>query len=168
MTCIISVFTLRTCVPCFSAAQTVQRVFNVATRGSRGTELASLGPLPRWLGWKLRRLPESTLSTEAKLSCANAATSFSAASAPRATFSAASKVCSSASSFFCVSLLRRPHTKQSRKASFQRVPNSVGSWSQMFRVSSERCDTLAFAFCSSVESVSFGDNQFFRTCEMIL
>ena len=73
--------------------------------------------------WKLRRLPESTLFTEAELSCENAATSFSAASAPRATFSAASKVCSSVSSFFCVSLLRRPQTKRSRKASFRWVPN---------------------------------------------
>ena len=41
----------------------------------------------------------------------------------RATFSAASKVCSSISSFFCVSLLQRPQKKRSRKASFRWLPN---------------------------------------------
>ena len=41
----------------------------------------------------------------------------------RATFSVASKVCSSVSSFFYVSLLRRPQTKRSRKASFRWLPN---------------------------------------------
>ena len=36
-----------------------------------------LGPLRSWVGCKLRRLRESTLLTEAELSCENAATSFS-------------------------------------------------------------------------------------------
>ena len=81
------------------------------------------GPLQRWEGGKLWRLPESTLLTEAELSCENAPTSFSAASVPRVTFSAASKVCSSVSSFFCVSLLWRPQTKRSRKASLRWVLN---------------------------------------------
>ena len=125
------------------------------------------GPLRRWVGWKLRRLPESTLLTEADLSCENAATSFSAASAPRANFSAASKVCSSVSSFFCVSLLRRPQTKRSRKASFRWVPN----WqveARCFRLaanavtlSPSRCVQLWNRYLSAITSF-FGAKWFFR------
>ena len=67
ITCVVSVFTLRTWLPCFSAAQTLRGVFNVATRG---IELASLARTLTTLGrLKLRRLPESTLLTEAELSC---------------------------------------------------------------------------------------------------
>ena len=105
--------TLRTCVPCFSAAQTVQRVFNVATRG---TELASLVRTLTTLGrvktstitrvdfvnrsWTILRERSNILfgsfGTEGDLQCC---------------------------SFFCVSLLPRPQTKRSRKASFRWVPN---------------------------------------------
>ena len=54
-TCVISVFTLRTWVPCFSAAQTLRGVFNVATRG---IELASLAITLTTLG----RLKTSTIN----------------------------------------------------------------------------------------------------------
>ena len=126
-----------------------------------------LGHLRLWVGWRLRRLPEPTLLTEAELSCENARTSFSAASAPRATFSAVSRVCSSVSSFFCVSLLRRPQTKRSRKASFRWVPN----WQVEARcfmlaanavtLSPSRCVQLWNLYISAITSL-FGAKWFFR------
>ena len=119
-----------------------------------------LGHLRLWVGWKRRRLPEPTLLTEAELSCENARTSFSAASAPRATFSAVSRVCSSVSSFFCVSLLRRPQTKRSRKASFRWVPN----WqveANAVTLSPSRCVQLWNLYISAITSL-FGAKWFFR------
>ena len=63
-------------MPCLSAAQTLRGVFYVATRG---IELAWLAKTLRTFGGlKTLRLPESTLLTEAVLSCEKAETSFSA------------------------------------------------------------------------------------------
>ena len=74
-------------------------------------------------GWASRQFPESTLFIGVAPSWENAATSFSAAPVLRVTFNALLKVCSSVSNFFCVSLLRRPQTRQSRKALFRYGPN---------------------------------------------
>ena len=55
MKCVISVFTLTTWMPCFSAAQTLRGVLNVATRG---IELASFTRTLTTLG----RLKTSTIT----------------------------------------------------------------------------------------------------------
>ena len=85
----------------------------------------------------------------------------------RATFSASSKVFSSVSSFFCVSLLWRPQTKRSRKASFRWLPN----WqveARCFRLAASavtlwpsRCVRLRNLYLSVV-TIFFDAKWFFR------
>ena len=140
MTCVISVFTLRTWVPCFSAAQTLRGVFNVATRG---TELASLA---RTLT-KLGRLQTSTIT--------------------RVDFVNRSWTFLRERSNILFSLLRRPQTRRSRKASFRWVPN----WqveARCFRLaanavtlSPSRCVQLWNRYLSAITSF-FGAKWFFR------
>ena len=140
ITCVVSVFTLRTWFPCFSAAQTLRGVFNVATRG---IELASLARTLTTLG----RLKTSTIT--------------------RVDFVNRSWTFLRERSNILFSLLRRPQTRRSRKASFRWVPN----WqveARCFRLaanavtlSPSRCVQLWNRHLSAITSF-FGAKWFFR------
>ena len=123
MASVIPVFALRAGITHLPTAEAFWRAVVVFV--ARGKRFAWAFPrgLRHFGGWASRQFPESTLFIGVAPSWENAATSFSAAPVLRVTFNALLKVCSSVSNFFCVSLLRRPQTRQSRKALFRCAPN---------------------------------------------